>query len=71
MNELFEIPESKSPRIKWMERHHLTAANYTDENNHLRIAVYHGMARIANGDTADEALTAAAKSLNIPLWNEQ
>lgn len=61
---LFDIPESKSPKLKWMERHHLTTANYTDENNHLRIAVYHGMARIANGDTADE------KSLNIPLWNE-
>ena len=69
--ELFTIPETKSPRLLWMERHHLTTANYTDDKNHLRIAVFQHLQRVANGDTLDDALFAAAKSLNVKLWNEQ
>ena len=68
MSELFDIPETKSPRLLWMEKHYLSTANYTDDNNHLRIAVFHHLQRIANGDTLDDALVAAAKSLNIKLW---
>jgi hypothetical protein len=70
MNELFNIGESKSPRIKWMERHHLTVrdnpANVTDR----RFEAMHGMTVIAYGANEDEALVNAAKSLNIRLWNE-
>jgi len=69
--ELFDIPENKSPRILWMERHHLKTDIYHDESDNPRIAVLHGMTRIANGLTVDEALVNAAKSLNIKLWNEQ
>ena len=70
-DELFKIEPVKSPRLKWMERHFLSTANYTDESDHLRIAVFHGMARVANGDTLEDALHAAAKKLNIKLWNEE
>lgn len=76
MNELFPIPETKSPRLKWMERHHLTIhhqpydhAGPMDEQEHY--AAIHGMKPIGYGATPDEALVAAAKSLNIKLWNEQ
>ena len=71
MNELFEIPESKSPRLKWMERHHLTVRlshDYDDDEDVWQCL--HGMKVIGEGGTEDRAITAAAKSLNIPLWNE-
>ena len=69
MRELFEIPESKSPRLKWMERHHLTVEKYWMVDIWYYRAK-HGMKVIGKGNTEDEAITAAAKSLNIPLWNE-
>ena len=71
MNELFQIDPVKSPRMRWMERHYLTTQNTVDEHGHLLMSVYHGMAKIATGETLDAALVAAAKSLNIRLWNEE
>lgn len=69
MSELFDIPECKSPRLKWMERHHLTIQITTNPPPNTYQAK-HGMTVIASGSTPDEALVAAAKSLNIRLWNE-
>jgi hypothetical protein len=70
MTELFDIPETPSPRLRWMQRHHLTVEPITEENSN-RYAARHGMTIIGKGSTEDEALTAAAKSLNIRLWNEE
>ena len=70
MNELFEIPESKSPRLLWMERHHLTVRLSHDHDDEDVWQCLHGMKVIGEGSTQDKAITAAAKSLNIPLWNE-
>jgi hypothetical protein len=67
--ELFAISETKSPRLKWMERHHLTVEKNEFMDN-WDYRVKHGMAIIGYGATPDAALVAAAKSLNIPLWNE-
>lgn len=72
MNELFNIGESKSPRIKWMERHHLRVeANPAPRGDSDIMQCFHGMTVIGYGPTEDAALVAAAKSLNIRLWNEQ
>jgi hypothetical protein len=73
MTELFDIPETPSPRLRWMQRHHLTVESITGEgaDNGNRYAARHGMTVIGKGATEDEALTAAAKSLNIRLWNEE
>ena len=71
MNELFTIPEVKSPRLLWMERHHITTSRGMDAQTSKLWAAHYGMDRIATGPTEDDALVAAAKSLNIPLWNEQ
>ena len=67
MSELFEIPESKSPRLLWLEDHHLHLCANTISG---RWEVSLHSAVIGHGATADDALAAAAKSLNIPLWNE-
>jgi len=65
MGSLFNIPETKSPRLRWMERYHITVKIKGD-----KYEAYHGMDRVATGPTEDDAITAAAKSLNIKLWNE-
>ena len=66
MNELFEIPPSKSPRLLWMERHHLTVRlshNYDDDEDVWQCL--YGMKVIGEGITKEAAVSAAAKSLNI------
>jgi len=69
MNELFQIDPVKSPRLRWMERHHLTLDRAERDGAIVHI-VKHGMMPIGTGQTGDDALVAAAKSLNIKLWNE-
>ena len=49
MNELFSIPESKSPRLRWMERHHLTTE--FDFDSGLSLA-RHGMKVIGKEDSS-------------------
>ena len=71
MTELFDIPETPSPRMRWMQRHHLTVSRKHEEENTYSFVAIHGMTIIGKGATEDEALTAAAKSLNIRLWNEE
>ena len=71
MNELFQIEPIKSPRLRWMERHHLTVYQNIEMAVDARFTAYHGMAVIGHGATYDDALFAAAKSLNIKLWNEE
>ena len=69
--ELFAIPESKSPKLRWMERHHITVRQNDQSAPAKAYEAYYGMDRIATGPSETDALVAAAKSLNIPLWNEQ
>jgi hypothetical protein len=54
-----------------MQRHHLTVSRKHEEENMYSFVAIHGMTIIGKGATEDEALTAAAKSLNIRLWNEE
>jgi hypothetical protein len=58
-----------------MERNHLSVkpsllpiANLHKDNV---FTAFHGMAAVGYGPTESDALTAAAKSLNIKLWNEE
>lgn len=73
--ELFTMPETKSPRLLWIEKHGLTIhhqpfdhAGPTDKGE--RYAAIYNHKSIGLGACLDDALVAAAKSLNIPLWNE-
>jgi hypothetical protein len=71
MNELFQIPESKSPRLRWMERNHLSVEMSIELVGDAKWSCFHGLKPIAFGATENDALTAAAKKLNIKLWNEE
>ena len=70
--DLFNLPETKSPRLKWMERHHLTVKErYSAEDEEIVYQCLHGMTVIGEATTEHDAVVLAAKSLNIKLWNEQ
>lgn len=75
MTDLFQIPESKSPRLKWMEAHGITV-NFVPADPIAHPAFWNAKATseskitMAQGDTEDEALTNLAKRLGIRLWNE-
>ena len=75
-DELFQIEQFKSPRLKWMERHHLKIHHQPYDHagpldKEEQYAAIHGMTAIGYGATPDDALTDAAKKLNIRLWNEE
>jgi len=66
MNELFTIPESKSPRLKWMEAHGIEVS-HSELTGYMAFGTAEGS---GFGDTAEEAILAYAKNIGIPLWNE-
>ena len=75
--ELFTIPETKSPRLCWLEKHGVTC--YKSEYDHAGPTDPDELwrARIASnpvegkGATMDDAIVDMAKRLNLKLWNEQ
>lgn len=62
---LFQIEETLSPKMKWLRRHHLTIRITAGV-----IECYHGMDRVSYGDDEMAVLVNAATSLNVPLWNQ-
>ena len=69
MNELFtDLPESKSPRLIWMEKHGFTVTQ-TDAGDY--IASLGAGCELGYGDCESEALRECAAFNNIPLWNEE
>ena len=77
MTELFHIPETPSPRLRWMQEHDVKTIpgawdSFTERE---RWAAYAGsiddMPELYYGDTADDAITEFAKANNIRLWNEE
>ena len=74
-DELFQIEPAKSPRLKWMERHHIkvedSPPNVCGIDGSHDFVCFHGMKAIAYGKTPEDAIFKAAKSLNIRLWNEE
>lgn len=74
MTDLFHIPESKSPRLKWMEKYNIKTW-FTEGLDYPWCAATEEMIlrcsdKLGTGDTEDEAITNLAKSLGIRLWNE-
>lgn len=65
--ELFAIPESKSPRLLWMEKHCVMTL-YDKARNQFAAVAYQ---QNGWGDTEDEAITQLALKLGIKLWNEE
>jgi hypothetical protein len=72
MSELFDIPESKSPRLKWQDEHGITCIRTELElPENAWQAMHADTQAITRGPTAEDALTSLALKLNIRLWNEQ
>ncbi len=67
MNDLFEIPESLSPRLLWIEKHGIIICYDSCRKQFYAI----GANDTGWGDTEDEALTQLALKLGVKLWNEE
>lgn len=67
MDELFTIEPSKSPKLKWMDKHWIKIEPSPDG----RFRAVQGLCKFAYRDTEDDALTHAAQMLGIRLWNEE
>lgn len=68
MNTLFDLPESKSPRLLWMERYKVTVSDC--EDGKFARSNYDLYTR-GFGLTEDEALANLAIALGVKLWNEE
>lgn len=81
MSDLFDMPESLSPKITWMRKHRLSASTPpwpVEDEDDYQWAVWSGDMGIAIsretillGRTEDEALTKWARCNNVRLWNEE
>ena len=69
MNELFQIEETKSPRLKWLDQHGVWTAEITLRGKfQWWEATAAGI--IGKGETEDAAIVELAKNMEIKLWNE-
>jgi hypothetical protein len=86
MNDLFNLPECPSPRLRWMQNHNLrTRLNKNisvgEEDEFSGEPIYPWVAFTGDfkfprpdagyGNTEDEAITAWAKLHRVKLWNEE
>lgn len=69
MSELFDIPESKSPRLIWMEEHEITTHQGEKWTAYSPLILDEDTT--GTGDTELDAITDLARKLNLKLWNEQ
>lgn len=69
MTELFDIQESKSPRLLWMDKHGIYTMKYTlNETGKPWNAEAAGY--VCSGETEDDAIFSLAEKLQLRLWNE-
>jgi hypothetical protein len=67
---LFDIPESPSPRLKWIRDHQVSLTSETTPAGHPHWTAWVFPDTSGYGATEDEAIADLAKKLSIPLWNE-
>lgn len=71
MSDLFNIPETLSPRLAWMKRHGVITRKWANGTWWSCLESDWEERNASSGSTEDEAITNLAKRLNIPLWNEE
>lgn len=79
-NELFDIPEVKSPRLRWMEKYHIKVKqtpNWSpgqEDENGDEVCKFYATDDSINyhgGDTEDNALAEWAEARGKLLWFEE
>jgi len=71
MSDLFNLPESKSPRLLWLEANRIRVDFHEGEHiAHLPGFFAYNEKAGAFGNTEDEAICELAKRLGLRLWNE-
>jgi hypothetical protein len=72
MSELFDVPESLSPRLAWIKKHRATV-HWSEED--AEYYAYMGSCCSVDwygwGETEDDALFEMAKKRGLKLWNEE
>ena len=79
MKELFEIPETKSPRLLWLARHRIhTFQTQMLSDKEQPWSAWSGDFQEALDDdcygvgaTEDDAIVNWAKGMRVKLWNEE
>ena len=76
MTELFDLPETKSPRLIWMKRHGIKVSpSRTHGPSHKHWMAYRHnedfISASGYGETEDDAITSLAVKLGLRLWNEE
>ena len=71
MSDLFDIPETLSPRLRWMETHGLTiTTDVNKDDGDWFTAVKQNGKVVCEDPSEDRAIVRAAQKLGIKLWNE-
>lgn len=69
---LFDLPESKSPRLLWMEEQGIACIKLDlDLPENAWQAMHAETQTIVRGPTDLDAIADLARKLNLKLWNEQ
>jgi hypothetical protein len=66
---LFDLPESPSPRLRWMQQHKISLTReMTLKGEHFTAWVFPDTS--GYGYSADDALADLARKINVKLWNQ-
>jgi hypothetical protein len=73
MTELFDIEESKSPRLAWIEKHQIVTLRGKPDCWAAWLSARSTRVEqtIGYGESEDEAIADLAIKLGIRLWNEE
>jgi hypothetical protein len=66
---LFPLPEQKSPRLLWIEKHGVIMEESSERWHAYRM--FDGGHYGGTGKTQDDALADWARKNNVRLWNEE
>ena len=73
MSELFDIEESKSPRLAWIEKHQIVTLRGKPDSWAAWLSARSTRVEqtIGYGESEDEAIADLAIKLGLRLWNEE
>ena len=78
MTELFDLPETKSPRLIWLDRNGIKVSAPPQKRPGPPLSYWMAyrhdgdfISASAYGPTEDDAITSLANKLGLRLWNEE